>query len=164
MRTVALLVGVIASLALGLSVAYGAVDEGVGPVSVKVKATKVRAEAKAWAAAIGALKYGDSIQALSVSDGWLKVRTSGGKQGYLHESAVTTKKIVLSSRGGGSDSAADRADVVLAGKGFSQAIERDLAAQDSSLNFKGVDEMERLRVSDVELAAFIKAGHLGKRG
>ncbi len=164
MQKKAALVGVIASLWLGQGVACGAVDEGIGPVSVKVKTVKVRGEPKAWATAIASLKYGDSIQAMSSSDGWLKVRTSGGKQGYLHESAVTTKKIVLSNRAISGDMATDRADVVLAGKGFNQAIERDLAAQDSSLNFKGVDEMERLRVSDAELAAFIKAGHLGKRG
>lgn len=164
MHKTVLLAGVAAVVTVGHGVAFGAVDNGLGPVSVKVKAAKVRAEPRAWATAVTALKYGDSIQALSESDGWLKVRTAGGKQGYLHESAVTTKKIVLSMRGISGDGTADRTDVVLAGKGFNQAVERDLAAQDGSLNFKAVDEMERLRVSDTDLAAFIKAGQLGKRG
>lgn len=158
------LLGVGVAMALSHGVAFGAADGGLGSVSVKVKSAKVRTEPKVWATAVTPLKYGDSVQALSSADGWLKVRTTGGKQGFLHESAVTTKKVVLSMRGANTDGATDRADVVLAGKGFNQAVERDLAAQDSSLNFKAVDEMERLRVSDAELAAFIKAGQLGKRG
>jgi hypothetical protein len=133
-------------------------------VNVKVKTVKVRGEPKAWAAAIASLKYGDGVQAMSATDGWLKVKTGSGKVGYLHESAVTTKKIVLSGKGIAGDGSADRADVVLAGKGFNQAVEKDFAAKDSSLNFKAVDEMERIRVSDGELGAFLKAGKLGSKG
>jgi hypothetical protein len=140
-----------------------AAEKPIGPVSVKVKSAKIRAEPKVWAASVVALAYGDSIEALSVTDGWLKVRARG-KGGFIHESAVTTKKIVLSVKGNVGDGLTDRADVVLAGKGFNQAVEREFAAQDASLNFRAVDAMEKIKVSDAELAAFLQGGSLGKRG
>jgi len=139
-----------------------ATEKPIGPVSVKVKAAKVRAEPKVWAASVVALTYGDSVEAVSVADGWIKV-SARGKSGFLHESAVTTKKIVLSAKGNVGAGSTDRADVVLAGKGFNQAVERQFAAQDASLNFRAVDAMEKIKVSDAELAAFLKSGNLGKR-
>ena len=150
--------------ALWCGSASAAAEKPLGTVNVNVKTAKVRVEPRVWSTAVVGVKYGDTLQALSSSDGWLKVRTSGGKQGYLHQSAVTDKKIVLAARGSGGDVSADRSDVVLAGKGFNKAVEQDLAAQDGALNFKAVDEMERVRVSDGDLAAFIKNGQLGKRG
>lgn len=164
MQKTLLLAGMLALTSLAHRPAFGLGDQALDTVNVKVRAAKVRVEPKAWATAVTTLQYGDSIQAVSSADGWLKVRTAGGKQGYLHESAVTTKRILLSKKGVSGDGTADRADVVLAGKGFNRAVERDLAAQDSSLNFKGVDEMERLQVRDTELAAFMKAGQLGRPG
>ena len=55
---------------------------------------------------------------------------------------------------------ADAADVVLAGKGFNPAVEKEYAAGRSDLNFGAVDKMERRTVSDGELATFVKAGKL----
>lgn len=151
----------LAVLGWGWCGAAFAADKPLGPVSVKVKSVKVRSEPKVWAPSVVALAYGDSIEALSVTDGWLTVRARG-KQGFLHESAVSTKKIVLSGRGSVGDGTTDRADVALAGKGFNRAVEREFAGQDSTLDFRSVDAMERIKVTEGELAAFLKAGHLGK--
>ena len=154
-------VGLMLAVSHGVAVADS--PESVATVNIKVKSTKIRSQPKMWASAVGSVKYGDSVQTLGLTDGWLKVR-SAGKVGYLHESAVTEKKVILSARSMTGDGSADRGDVVLAGKGFNQAVEKDLAAKDRSLNFKAVDEMERLKVSDSELGAFMRAGQLGSKG
>jgi uncharacterized membrane protein len=146
------------------SAVFAAKTENLGPMSVKVKTTKVRVEPKVWAGAVVALKYGDSVETVSVTDGWFKVKTGAGKSGYLHESALTSKRVVLAARGSMGDGMSERSDVVLAGKGFNKAVEREFAEQDRSLNFKAVDAMERMTINDRDLAAFMKAGRLGGKG
>lgn len=86
--------------------------------------------------------------------------SSLGAQGYLHESALSTKELALrsslQSKGGTSDG-----DIVLAGKGFDKALEKALAESDATLNFRSVDLVEKQRASEAELLSFLKQGKLG---
>lgn len=136
------------------SVGFGA-DEGL---HVKVRSAAIRSEPKAWASALSFVSYGDSVQVKESKDGWLKVR-SGAVTGYLHGSALTAKKVVLSGRET-KGYAADQSEIVMAGKGFSREVEKQLAASASGMNFSAVNEIERSRVSSVELAGFIREGKL----
>lgn len=127
---------------------------------VRVRESKLRAQPKFWAASVSELRYGDPLTLVGQESGWLKARTSRGKQGYVHPSVVTEKRIALSSDAA-VDKRADTSDVVLAGKGFSKEVEREYAQSNPTLNFKAVNSMEQLKISDQELLSFMREGKLG---
>lgn len=132
-------------------------------VNVKVRSTAVRSEAKAWASPVSLASYGDALTVVTLGGGWVKVKTAGGKQGYVHASSVTPRKVVLSSKGV-SDYQADSSEIVMAGKGFNKKIEERFAAGNANVNLKDVDAMERLKVKPAEVAAFVRDGKLGGNG
>ena len=152
---------------LSLALAFGtcvsparAEDEAI---SVKVRDTRLRAQPKAWAPGTQTLTYGTRLTVLGTQDGWFKVQTTNGKQGFVHPSAVTDKKIVFNSSKS-PEAQTDSADVVLAGKGFSKEVESVYAKSNPSLKFGELNQIETLRVSDGELYAFMRQGMLGKEG
>jgi len=135
-----------------------------GAIYVQVKATKLRKDPAMIAPAVGDLAYGDRLNpdgAQNGESGWFKARDTKGRLGYVHRSAVTLKKIVMSSRSDLKTPYADPSDVVLAGKGFNKEVEKEFA-QTNSLDFRPVNEVERLKASHGELVSFVRAGNLGK--
>lgn len=130
---------------------------------VTVRESKLHEKADFFSAAVGDIRYGDALSVVSSSGPWAQVRTSGGKSGYVHQSAVTNRKVVLNA-GAGYSGKADANDVVLAGKGFSAEVERQFAANHRNLNFADVNAMERIRVAPKELQSFVSVGQLGKKG
>ncbi|MBX7143142.1 MAG: SH3 domain-containing protein [Oligoflexia bacterium] len=128
-------------------------------VSVKIRSTALRSQPKAWAATLAVLSYGDTLKLTGADGSWMKVKSKGGTEGFVHSSALTTKKVVLASAKSPS-AQVDRADIVMAGKGFSKEIERQFASANGSLNYASVNEVERFRVSSGELSAFMKSGKL----
>jgi hypothetical protein len=138
-------------------------EEKKGAVlNVKVRQAVLRSEPKAWASSVATVSYGDKLVSVGESEGWIKVQSSGGKIGYIHPSALTSKKVVLSGKGV-NDSSTDKSQIVMAGKGFSKEVEKEYAASNASLNFQAVNEMEKLKVHPGELATFIKSGALGEK-
>ncbi len=130
---------------------------------IKVKNSRLRSQPQQWSHGIKSLAYGEKLElvvAPKEGQGWYKVKAKNGSTGYIHWSAITDRKIVLSSAGVTS-AKADEADILIAGKGFNKKIEKELASQDATLNFSEVDKMERLRVGEGTLAGFIKSGGLG---
>lgn len=129
------------------------------PLYVKVRNAKLRNEPKQWAPSISSLSYGDAVSMLSSEGAWLKVKV-GNSSGYLHNSAVSERKVVIQAAKSVATTGNDK-DVILAGKGFNKEVEKNYASKNSALNYAEVDKMERLNVSDTEVAAFVKAGKLG---
>lgn len=140
--------------------AYAAAES----VYIKVKSTRLRSVAQHYAASLDTLVLGDSVQLLKRYQGWYEIKTLRGKIGYIHESAVSERKIVLTNSTGKNYGSSDSSDVVLAGKGFNQEVEKQFASQNPTLNFKAVDEIERIRVNESDLLAFVKAGGLKSDG
>lgn len=138
-------------------------DSSRATLQVRIRETKLRSQPKFWGATVADLKYSDSLTLLGNDSGWLKVRTTGGKQGFVHPSVVTDKRIVLSSKAA-VDTRTDASEVVLAGKGFSKEIEQEYAKNNPELNFKAVTKVEQVRISDQELLAFLREGKLGQGG
>lgn len=150
-------------IVVACSLNTAAADESVSQgdtLQVKVRSTALRGEPKAWSSPVGTANYGDKLTVVALGGGWVKAKTSGGKTGYIHTSAVTTKKVVLGSKGL-LDSGADASEVVMAGKGFSQKIEESYAAA-QGLNFRAVNAMERWKVNAAALVSFLKDGKLGE--
>ena len=133
-------------------------------VFVEVSSAKLRQQPKHWAPGSVELPYGTALSELSREAGWLRVRTGAGQEGFVHESAITSRKIVLSAAGAGANVRPDDSDVVLAGKGFSKELEGGLAGSRKDLNFTQVDALQKNHISDGELFKFIKLGKLNEGG
>lgn len=129
-------------------------------VVVKVQTTSLRKDPKFYAAAIAALKAGDSLEKLSSQGAWVQVKTSSGVVGWVHSSAVETKKFNLMSVGGTMKTQASANEVALAGKGFNKQVEDSYKTKHTDADFAAVDRMLKLIVSPAEVEAFIKKGKL----
>ena len=125
-------------------------------ITVLVQQTVVRRRPQFFAPAAATAKLGDSFEAEGPSAGWYKTEA-----GYVHESAVSAKRIKLSadsSVAGGASATAE--EVTLAGKGFNSQVEKSYGARNASANFAAVDAMERRAVSDSAVLEFLRKGDL----
>jgi len=156
----------VASLILPFSSVLAA-DKAPQKLTIKVKESKLRAKPKIWAAAVSDLKFGDTLTPLATESGldadagWIKVKTKSGVQGFVHPTAVTDRRVILSSS---KEAAAevDPSSVVLAGKGFNREIEQEFARLNPGSNFKQIDQIAAVKISEQELMQFVRAGKLGK--
>ncbi len=128
-------------------------------VWLQVKESQVRAEPRFYARGVAPVRYGDRLQIVSRDTAWMKVRL-GKTEGYLPESAISPKRIVLSGARAVSVEA-DAPAVVLAGKGFGKEVEEQYQRSVSGLRFDLVDAVERSsKVTSTEVAQFVKKGDL----
>ncbi|HWR98903.1 MAG TPA: hypothetical protein VN317_10820 [Candidatus Methanoperedens sp.] len=131
-------------------------------VTVIVRKTSIRRERQFYAATVAEAALGDAFTVLVREKGWVKVGTSAG-EGWLHDSAVTAKKVAVSSTGpaGGK---VDAGDVALAGKGFNPQVESEYRRKNPQADFAAVDRMEKLGAGEKAVAAFLSDGNLKPRG
>ena len=131
-------------------------------VSVVVRKASVRRDRQFYAPTIAEASLGESFAVLAREKGWVKVGTKAG-EGWLHESAVTAKKVEVSSRGTSGGAVADE-DIALAGKGFTPQVESEYRKKNPDANFAAVDRMEKLGAGEQAVAAFMREGNLAPRG
>ncbi len=134
------------------------------PVFVQVRETKLRKTGSYFAPVAATLRYGDELTLLAANDPqWFEVKTNQGAKGFIHFSALSNKKIVPASKAKTFfDSGFDSSEVVLAGKGFNAEVEKQYAASNSALRFDQVNQVEKIKVSEGELRAFLKDGGLSQ--
>lgn len=129
---------------------------------VQVRESRLRSQPEFWANAIAPLSYGDSLTPLGAapsSKSWLKVKL-GDTEGYVHVSAVTSRRVVLKVSANRSAKAVNSSDVVLAGKGFNNQVEQSYAAS-RGVSFVPVDDVEKISApSGEEARAFLQNGKL----
>jgi hypothetical protein len=131
---------------------------------VQVRESKLRAEPQFWSSTVQDLSYGSSLVALGAAPGnksWVRAK-SGEHEGFVHMSAVTSRKIVLVASDKPGLVRAPSSDVMLAGKGFNQQVENHYGTS-KGLDFSVVDEVEKLRVDPLEQATFIREGDLATK-
>lgn len=132
--------------------------------SVQVRDGLVRTKPSFLGAVVATVHYGDRLAAVQTKDSWVEVALGGSKQGWIHLSALTEKEIVLQPNAQQVSQAASSDELALAGKGFNKQVEEQFRRQNSQVNFGGVDRMETYRVSQEEMAQFLKAGALKPEG
>ena len=148
----------IAALAAG---AYAAAKM----VSIQVKKGEVRSEPSYLSKVVGTLDYGDRVANLGEKDKWIKVRNSEGLTGWIHLTAVTEKKIVLSSGKSEAKLKASDEELVLAGKGFSKEVEKEYRSSNPEAAYKWVDKAEQENnFTPAQLTAFLNKGQLAPLG
>lgn len=102
--------------------------------------------------------YGSPVTILQAKGDWLQVKTASGQKGWMHKSALTSRKISMSSGASAARTGASSGELALAGKGFSADVEREFKARNKNLNFAAVDRMEAVRIPVKEMSAFLQAG------
>jgi SH3-like domain-containing protein len=142
-----------------LVLAAAAAGAAPGSMSVTVRETQARATPSFLGAVVAVVAYGDVLNILEEQRDWLRVSLPGGKQGWVHRSALTEKRIALAAGSETAQTGASGDEVALAGKGFSKEVEAQYKAE-NQLDYTWVDRMEGFVVSPEQVAAFVRAGGL----
>ncbi len=133
-------------------------------ITVKVKTTSVRRDPKFYAASLATIQAGAPLEKLALKNGWFQVKTKDGVTGWVHSSAIDTRKFDLTALGGTQQTQASSGEVALAAKGFNKRVEDQYRAQNAAANYAGVDKMEKFTVLPAAVEEFLKRGKLGEFG
>ena len=126
-------------------------------MSVQVREGQLRSTPSFLGAIIAQASYGDRVEIVQDQGTWKKVAIRG-VQGWMHESALTTKTIVLKAGAGSVQTSATGREIALAGKGFSEEVEKQYKQQNRSLDYAWVDRMEKFQVTPDQMQDFLKQG------
>ncbi len=128
-------------------------------LSIQNKEGKVRARPSFLGKIIIKLPYGTKVTKIEEKTPWVKVKYSN-KTGWLHLDAVTEKEIVVKVGTADVKRAASDDELVLAGKGFSESVEKEYRKKNPTVAFSQVDRMEHFTVPIKKMELFIKDGGL----
>lgn len=131
-------------------------------LSVQVKKTFLRAKPSFLSKVVLKMSYAEQVENQRVEGSWNLVRSiPNGTLGWVHSSALSEKTIVLKSSGKLEDSSVSQSEVLMAGKGFNKEVEEEYKKQDTTLNYKLVDTIEKTQsISSSDLIRFAKNGKL----
>ena len=132
-------------------------------MSVQVRDGQLRNRASFLGTVTATVAYGDRVTVNQTQAGWCEVATASGASGWIHESALTPKRVVLSS--GAEDARAQSVgsdEVALVGKGFSKEVEAEYKKQNKDLDYTWVDWMGKQTVPPEQLVQFLKQGGLAQ--
>ena len=147
----------LASLVCGVFIFTAAVCSAA-TMSVQVKSSPLRAGPSFLAKKTGEVHYGDRLEVLETKNSWAKVKGTD-LAGWIHNSALSEKKIELTAGTRDVASTADAGDVALAGQGFNAEVEEEFR-KNSELNYQAVDLIQTYGIGDREKIAFIRDGGL----
>jgi hypothetical protein len=106
---------------------------------------------------VGPVSYGERVETVQKQGDWIDVKSSKNLRGWIHQSALTSKQVVLSA-GGQAKSAANDKEVALAGKGFNADVEAQYRKNNGRIDFASVDRMETVRISGDQMISFLDEG------
>jgi hypothetical protein len=152
--------GIVISV-LMVTLAWAAAEQ----MSVQVKSGALRTAPSFLARITGTLAYGDRVEVLSLQNGWHQVRSAPRQvQGWIHASALTPKKIVLRAGADDVEQAASSDELALAGKGFNRTVEGEYREKHRDLDYRWVDRMERMKLTDAQIQKFLRQGDVRPEG
>lgn len=131
-------------------------------LSVQVKQGQMRLSASFLGKVVATVAYGTQVEVLRTQGDWMQVKGPGG-QGWMHKSALTTKKLTMASGSGTVKSGVSSGELALAGKGFDAQVEAEYRKQ-AKADFAAVDRLERREVSAEARRAFVQKGGLKAEG
>lgn len=141
----------------------GAAGAGEEMMSVQVKTGSLRDSPSFLGKVVAPVNYGDRVAVVSEQGEWRQVRAAAGATGWIHSSALTEKKVVLSSAGQTGTSASGD-ELALAGKGFNAQVEGEFKKNNKDVDFSWVDKMEKIKIAGSEIVAFFKGGQVAPGG
>lgn len=132
-------------------------------MSIQVRDAAVRATPSSLGKVVGHYRYADPVVVIDKKGSWRKI-TGKGAEGWVHESALSSKQLSMKQGGANVDQYASADELALAGKGFSKEVEGQFRADNPDLDFRWVDRMESFRVSPEQVQRFLKAGEVVPEG
>lgn len=136
-----------------------------GSMSIQIKEGHVRATPSFLGQIVGRVRYGDRVTVLGQKGPWRRVLPADGSAaGWIHGSALTSRRIVLQAGAADVQEAATTEELALAGKGFSEQVEGEFRAKHPGVDFSWVDRMERITVTPEQIKRFLENGGLTPRG
>lgn len=134
-------------------------------MSVQVQDGKLRADPSFLGKVVGSVMYGDQVTVVRQQTPWFYVSAKGGTlNGWIHQSALSEKEIVLRAGSADVSKTASQREVALAGKGFNADVEKEFKSRNPKLSFEWVDRMEKFIVSDDDVRRFLREGALSPEG
>lgn len=130
---------------------------------VQVKKGDIRDAPSFLGKTVGHVSYGDQVEVLEQKDAWMRIAALNGVNGWIHQSALTRKRVAVSSGGRDEKLPVSKDELALASKGFGADVEAEFRKTHGDIDFTWVDRMERFHVSPQELAAFLSQGGLHRR-
>ena len=143
--------------AAAIIMASAVMTASAATMSVQVKDAPVRATPSFVGQVIGALAYGDQVEIQQTQGAWSKV-AGAGVSGWMHTSALSSKKIVLAAGQEQTKVAASGDELALAGKGFNSDVEAQFKAGHKDIDFTWINRMETIRIPAQEMQVFLKDG------
>jgi hypothetical protein len=130
-------------------------------LSVQVKEGEIRATPSFLGKIVARLAYGDRVSIAEKRGQWVKVSVGGGKaQGWIHVTALTSKRIALRAGGANVQTGATQNELALAGKGFNEQVETQFRKENKNLNYTWVNKMETFKVSPDAMRSFLADGNI----
>jgi uncharacterized protein YgiM (DUF1202 family) len=127
-------------------------------MSVQVKTGQLRAKPSFLGAIVAKVAYADRVTVAKKQSAWFQVTDARGHTGWIHESALTRKHIVLTAGAADAAKGTSGEELALAGKGFNSQVEAEFKAENKNVDFTWVDRMERFVVTPDEATAFLAEG------
>jgi hypothetical protein len=128
-----------------------------GTLYVSVKTLTLKSGTGFFASNKGTLNYGDRVTVIRISGKFAEVRSAANSSltGWAATANLSARQIVS-----GNSNTASVKEVALAGKGFSQEVEKSYKNQKHNLNYADVDRAETVTVREDELKKFLEEGRL----
>ena len=122
---------------------------------VSAKTVEVKASSGAFARVLGTFVLGEAVTLQQNQGKWVVVRGASGLQGWAPADAFSARRVLSSGSG------VSASEFALAGKGFSDDLEKILRSS-GEIDYSGVDVMEKRIVSPEELRVFLREGRLAE--
>jgi len=134
-------------------------------MSLQIRKGDLRSSPSFLGKIVGSATYGDRFTVEQTRGAWSRVKAEGGAPaGWLHNSALTKKKVKLKAGETDAAVAASSGELALAGKGFNSEVEAQFKEQNADANFAAVDMIEAIRIATREVQQFLKAGNVVPKG
>lgn len=126
-------------------------------LTVQVREGQLRSEPSFLGRIIARPLYGERLLLLEERGAWQRV-AQGGREGWMHTSALTAKPLLLKAGTASVPTSATGGEIALAGKGFNEAVEKQYRSLHRELNYAWLDQMARFTVPPDEMQAFLQQG------
>jgi hypothetical protein len=136
-------------------------------MTVQIREGQLRATPSHFGKITAKTYYGDQVTILEEKGNWKRVSVAEGKgQGWMHDSALTGKRTVLKAGRSRAGTSVSQDEIALAGKGFSEEVEKEYRKNNANLDYAWINRMETIRVSPRQMENFVEDGMLvpGNKG
>ncbi|HYA13159.1 MAG TPA: SH3 domain-containing protein [Syntrophales bacterium] len=129
-------------------------------LNVQVKEGELRATPSFLGQIVARVAYSDRVSVIEDRGTWKKVSLRSGVQGWMHTSALTTKRIALKAGQTDVRTGATQNELALAGKGFNEQVEASFRKQNKNLDYTWINRMETFKVSPDQMRNFLTQGRV----